>query len=421
MDNRLLWSKGLDRTYRGHIVSEHLPKLIRFYISLSDGTGGVERALGTLANVIGKHSGPLDADGMTTWDLVEVNLDGPKQEADIFAAAGEAHFEATEFGKQCQSTYLSAFGKHFMRNTKRRSDLGKKDSGGIPRVGTDKAIQEKRRLAVSRLITKAAERSQGDEITITGETLKSIQQKPGQTLMQSSHWNDGLARFDKATMKQSQARQDVQRLRDGNGQWCNVGNLKKGGIGPGLPPLALAPVANDGTRVNVWLLTRRNAGTFSFAPSHNVLSTSASAAKTAEVIIVDNVSDLDIQLGAKFLTVLAYVVGMGKRIVAASQWHPPSFERSSHVITHLRVASYKTVSFTMGPGVRKHGHIASALHACCSMTDSKCSCSLADSAQGSSSSNTIALDSLLDVQRFLLRQREVERRQCLGGTYARKP
>ena len=419
MDNRLLWSKWLDPTFRGDVVSEHLPKLIRFYISLSDGTGGVERALGTLANIIGKHSGPLDADGITTWDLVEVNLDGPKQEADIFVAAGEAHFEATEFGRQCQSTYVSAFGKRFMRNTKRRSDLGKQHSGGIPRVGTDKAIQERRRLAVSRLITKATERPRGDELTITGETLKSIEQKAGQSLTQSSHWNDRLARFHKATMKKRQAKQEVQRLREGNGRWCQVGNLKKGGIGRELLPPAPVPVAN-GTRVNVFLLTRRNAGTFSFAQHHNVLSTNTSAAKTAEVIIVDNVSDLDIQLDAKFLAVLAYVVGMGKSIIAACRWHPPTFERSSHVITHLRSASYKPVSFTIGAGVLKHGHITSALRACCSMTDSKWSCSLAGSAQGNSSSNAIVLNSLLDVQRFLLRQRDIQRRQCLGGTYARR-
>jgi hypothetical protein len=195
--------------------------------------------------------------------------------------------------------------------------------------------------------------------------------------------------------------------------------LEKGGIGRELLPPAPVPVAN-GTRVNVFLLTRRNAGTFSFAPYHNVLSTNTSAAKTAEVIIVDNVSDLDIQLDAKFLAVLAYVVGMGKSIIAACRWHPPTFERSSHVITHLRSASYKPVSFTIGAGVLKHGHITSALRACCSMTDSKWSCSLAGSAQGNSSSNAIVLNSLLDVQRFLLRQRDIQRRQCLGGTYARR-
>ena len=58
--------------------------MVRFYASFSDGTSAVDRGLGKVLATVQSHSGPLSQLGLTTWDLAEVNIDGPSCEAEVF-------------------------------------------------------------------------------------------------------------------------------------------------------------------------------------------------------------------------------------------------------------------------------------------------------------------------------------------------
>ena len=111
---RILWSSVLDGEFvalcrtSGHFTQ--LPDMVRVYLSALDSTGSGERHLGVTTDVLAKASGPLQEDGDTTHDIVEVNLDGPDDESGIAnrrADAGEeGPLELTEFGLSCARLWL---------------------------------------------------------------------------------------------------------------------------------------------------------------------------------------------------------------------------------------------------------------------------------------------------------------------------
>ena len=95
-DNRACWASVLcppgvapqqqaDLTLGGS--APELEAVIRLYLSVADTTGNVERNLGDVALLCGRHLGPLDPAGRTVSDLLEVYLDGPQREEDVAAKA----------------------------------------------------------------------------------------------------------------------------------------------------------------------------------------------------------------------------------------------------------------------------------------------------------------------------------------------
>ena len=106
-DNRELWAMALQEGWwsrQGPSVSqqpsstgsgsvaappvlrchEGLRRLIQFYLSVTDGTVGIERQLGKLTDMLKKHDGPMNEDGKTLADLMQVHFDGPSTEAGLF-------------------------------------------------------------------------------------------------------------------------------------------------------------------------------------------------------------------------------------------------------------------------------------------------------------------------------------------------
>ena len=103
----------------------------------------LEREQGTLTNVLSKHDGPMNEDGKTAALLLEVDLDGPRKEEDLFlrhpSATGAwqglgSDMEFTAFTRRCQEVYLQSFGRRFigLYNTQR----GRGDRQLAPRAGT---------------------------------------------------------------------------------------------------------------------------------------------------------------------------------------------------------------------------------------------------------------------------------------------
>ena len=99
MDNRQAWCYVLTADYSSELEEPLavLPQVVRFYLSIEDGSCDLERSLGALANVVDKHSGPLQADGITMWSLLEMAVDGPATESDVFSlSAGVAALSSSD-------------------------------------------------------------------------------------------------------------------------------------------------------------------------------------------------------------------------------------------------------------------------------------------------------------------------------------
>ena len=135
VDNRVAWSWLLRPRMRQEICpalqwSPELQMLIAFYVSMVEGTGDVERQLGRMVTILKEHSGPLREDGETVHALLEVQLDGPKKESDMFYKDSEGGtWCMTEFSRECQSLYIQLHGRRFsytyqVRSAARRSDPG---------------------------------------------------------------------------------------------------------------------------------------------------------------------------------------------------------------------------------------------------------------------------------------------------------
>jgi len=144
-DNRELWSQTLSRRWwlshgphNGPLVvghASHFGRLVCFYLSVTDGTGKVERQLGSLLSILNKHDGPMDEDGKTVSALMDVHLDGPQTEAGMFTCDGAErppavpprssrrhgrHLPAesrglqfTKFSRECARLWIQLHGRRF--------------------------------------------------------------------------------------------------------------------------------------------------------------------------------------------------------------------------------------------------------------------------------------------------------------------
>eukprot|EP00974_Lingulodinium_polyedra_P121398 11178875-Lingulodinium_polyedra.AAC.1 len=77
-DNRPAWHAVITGNFRNGVPFRVLPRLVRYYLSVAEGTVDLERHLGTLWNAITPHKGP--AADKSTWAMLEVLLDGPREE-----------------------------------------------------------------------------------------------------------------------------------------------------------------------------------------------------------------------------------------------------------------------------------------------------------------------------------------------------
>ena len=148
-DKRDAWAYVLTQEYQTTLQSEltALPYMVRFYLSVADGTCDIERGLGTLTGLLAVHNGPLLADGMTMWTLLEVMLDGPQREEELFqrpdlsddvgrelAAAAPGNLRVTnsmllitDISRSCAQLWVQFHGRRFGVYRK-RSDAGKNEN-----------------------------------------------------------------------------------------------------------------------------------------------------------------------------------------------------------------------------------------------------------------------------------------------------
>ena len=138
LDNRICWALSVAEIAQDHRWAF---RAVHGYLSWIDGTGSVERWLGTHAGVLGCHSGPrakklgeiklakLDWTSPTDANemCVEVRLDGPVDSAEIHYDDRNGVQRAGEFALESAALWLAIRGRRF-GCYKRRRDAGVRKS-----------------------------------------------------------------------------------------------------------------------------------------------------------------------------------------------------------------------------------------------------------------------------------------------------
>ena len=142
---------------------------------LADGTGQVERDLGSLKTVLDVQSGPMSEDGDTASWLVEIFADGPKSENEVAtrlecSGAGESDavvLEATPFARECAELWVAIYGRGLKKPGPKPKDKAPTRQGTMKRVAYDCKLA--RDALASRV---GAARS---DITLAGDSRKTLQ------------------------------------------------------------------------------------------------------------------------------------------------------------------------------------------------------------------------------------------------------
>ena len=153
VDNRVAWHAVL----RSDKVSEPLTSVVLFYLSTWDGTGAVERGLGTDAAIQRQHVGGqpdscFDAEVYSL--LLELNQEGPEREEDMFMH-GDGDLLFTDFSRDCAQEWIRTHGRRFGSYKKRSDEGGKAPAHKF--MHTDRAVQLRARLAHAKLQEQAEE------------------------------------------------------------------------------------------------------------------------------------------------------------------------------------------------------------------------------------------------------------------------
>ena len=156
-DNRAAWRAMLDANR-----TPSLAPAVRFYLATWDGTGQVERGLGLDAHIIGRHLGShqTSSGGDDLYSgLLELKLDGPQREADVFDCGDAGLLYLTDFSRACALQWLLRHRRRFTCSQAERKDKGTRKQKRTFQ-GTDLAVQCRARSAHDAL-NKIAEADEG--------------------------------------------------------------------------------------------------------------------------------------------------------------------------------------------------------------------------------------------------------------------
>ena len=143
LDHRICWALSVAEIAQNHRWAV-LP--VHGYLSWMDGTGSVERGLGTLAAVLAGHPGnrPRTIDKDANAMCVEIRLDGPVDSAQIHYDDSRGERRAGEFAKESAALWIAIRGRRF-GCYKKRIDAGVRKDFAKQQVGTF-ALQRKMQL-----------------------------------------------------------------------------------------------------------------------------------------------------------------------------------------------------------------------------------------------------------------------------------
>lgn len=149
VDNRRVWARLvlLPDTHAAKRAAEELELLIRFYVSISDGTGDVERILGRHASFLACH-GP----GALSEACAELVTEGPASEEAVGTHGEQRHLLLTDFSRRCAAMWLALRGRRF-GCYKQRVDKGKRSK--LRFHGSLKAVKATTRAAMDNLVAQS--------------------------------------------------------------------------------------------------------------------------------------------------------------------------------------------------------------------------------------------------------------------------
>jgi hypothetical protein len=287
MDNRCLWARLLslppDDPAQPLVLRRQL--LIRFYLSLSDGTGDVERLLGRHAAFLAAH-GP----GALSEACLEIATEGPTDEHEI-ATQRDGHFLMTDFSRRCAQLWVASRGRRFGAY-KLRGDKGTKSKRRF--VGSLRAVQVKTRAAMDNLVKQARRDETPGQLdrrrTVVGH--RRCELFVGVAALGPPPSNKAIKRFRKTTADRVKAKRSVAGLWRGFDKTLPAPRRKEGHRLPsmvGAPTARRAPVNAATWRPTLALSQgrkRRAARAVGMPRAAAKKPTTGAAAAPPEVIVV---------------------------------------------------------------------------------------------------------------------------------------
>ncbi len=216
VDNRVVWVEALAASQGGPSAEhmERLRPLILFYVTITDGTGNVERLLGSHACFLEHHTG--GPDGEMAEACLEIAKEAPSTEAEMFRKDGPT-LMFTPFSRRCAQLWRALYGRRFACY-KKRVDAGKKATGWRLR-GSMKAVGLLHKRATSTLMKLAAREGEAAAQTADQTTIVGVGRRD---LMRRVHKQDAAAPgkrmldFRKTTQQRKALKSQVK-------TWCGFG------------------------------------------------------------------------------------------------------------------------------------------------------------------------------------------------------
>ena len=180
---------------------------IRFYLSMRDGTGDVERGLGRLAAIQHCHQGAEETDISYAEACLELVLEGPQSENLWFTQSeGSNTLLLTPFSRSCSQLWLSLFKRRFGCQQQQRKDVGARRWGRL--TGTMQAVKLFHVEATERLMAQArsdqaAENIHLDRATVVGLSRAAVANDKTAAL----EANKGIKSFRKTTEDRAKDKQ----------------------------------------------------------------------------------------------------------------------------------------------------------------------------------------------------------------------
>ena len=160
-DNRVLWALAARACPANSTAAEcmhTLEPLISFYISISDGTSVVERALGRHAAFLESHKGGPDHDMAEV--CLEIATEGPGKEEDIFEKTSDTLLllpVSRTWARLWRTLYSRRFACY-----KQRENTGQKNTGWRLK-GSMKAVGMWQARATDALVSRAQQADRKDD------------------------------------------------------------------------------------------------------------------------------------------------------------------------------------------------------------------------------------------------------------------
>jgi hypothetical protein len=430
VSNLSMWEAVLLGDVPHLTCSPELAKLIQWYLSVTDGSATVERNLGRLTAMLDQHRNLEDGHHATA--LLEIDLDGPRQESDLVsvvrAEAGSLPcreglsdssdkarlalsapavvgcFRMTAFTRRCAQLWVAMHQRRFcVYKVKRQKVCTSKPR----RTGTDAHVLRGQRQALTALFDASQRPDATPRKTILGVSRTSLLAKAKAKAHACP--SPGLSNFRKTTKeKLAEQTQLTARRRLGLSHVqppLRLGNLfDSHSIGT---PLALAgctcvcvgealPARRDVLRCSVL-------GGFVWA-----------AVRDASIVVLENVRDLELTgVASPRHDVALAIIAMGKAVVSRRAFLS-SAPLASSIARYKPAVEYPLDIAMTRRFAEKHPRLVGIIRRCGEMSKSKWKAHMLTTESPAHPKGAMRLDSLADMCDFIRKHRRFAK---VGGIW----